>query len=86
MEMGIVFCLVVLAMNEEDEARDYFYVDDQIGHDYDNVHTPSTKNDFIELLDAFLAFHTWYKKEKFWSLGNEAYAKGMATTASRSPQ
>eukprot|EP00978_Attheya_sp_CCMP212_P037553 scaffold178283_cov66-Attheya_sp.AAC.1 len=41
-------------------------------------------NDSIELLEAFLAFHAWYKKEQFWSLGNKAYAKGMATTASNS--
>ena len=100
--MGIVFCLVVLAMTEEgrillesrfddsedtnddvDEARDFFYVDDQIGHDTENV-PAAHLNDFIELLEAFLAFHAWYKKEKFWSLGNEAHAKGMATSASNS--
>eukprot|EP00978_Attheya_sp_CCMP212_P005526 scaffold12431_cov57-Attheya_sp.AAC.1 len=100
--MGIVFCLVVLAMTKEgrillesrfddsedtnddvNEARDYIYVDDQIGHDTENVHIAHL-NDFIELLEAFLAFHAWYKKEKFWSLGNEAYAKGMATSGSRS--
>eukprot|EP00978_Attheya_sp_CCMP212_P016137 scaffold42014_cov81-Attheya_sp.AAC.1 len=69
--MGIVFCLVVLAMTEEgrilldsrfdhsedtnddvDEARDYFYVDDQIGHDTENVYIANL-NDFIELLEAF---------------------------------
>eukprot|EP00978_Attheya_sp_CCMP212_P004525 scaffold9861_cov37-Attheya_sp.AAC.1 len=66
-----------------DEARDYFYVNDQIGHDTENVHIANL-NDFIELLEAFLAFHVWYKKEQFLSLGNEAYAKGMATTASNS--
>eukprot|EP00978_Attheya_sp_CCMP212_P038864 scaffold196836_cov78-Attheya_sp.AAC.3 len=101
--MGIVLCLVVLAMTEEgrillqsrfddsedtnddvDKARDYFYVDDQIGHDTENVHTIANLNDFIELLEAFLAFYAWYKKEQFWSLGNEAYAKSMATSASRS--
>eukprot|EP00978_Attheya_sp_CCMP212_P043440 scaffold283814_cov36-Attheya_sp.AAC.1 len=73
--MGIVFCLVVLAMTEEgrilldtrfdhsedtnddvDDARDYFYVDDQICHDTKNVHI-ANPNDFIELLEAFLAFH-----------------------------
>eukprot|EP00978_Attheya_sp_CCMP212_P021886 scaffold64342_cov48-Attheya_sp.AAC.4 len=69
--------------DDVDEARDYFYVDGQIGHDTENVHIAHL-NDFIELSEAFLAFHAWYKKEQFWSLGNEAYAKGMTTTASNS--
>eukprot|EP00978_Attheya_sp_CCMP212_P034707 scaffold146855_cov31-Attheya_sp.AAC.1 len=64
--MGIVFCLVVLAMTEEgrmlldtrfnhsedtnddvDEARDFFYVDGQIGNENEDVHIANI-NDFIE--------------------------------------
>eukprot|EP00978_Attheya_sp_CCMP212_P042338 scaffold256185_cov60-Attheya_sp.AAC.1 len=63
--------------------QELFYVDGQIGNENEDV-IIANLNDFIELLEAFLAFHAWYKKEKFWSLGNEAYAKGMATTASNS--
>jgi hypothetical protein len=101
--MGVVFCLVILAMSEEgktlleerfdnseddaddvDETRETFYVDDGIGSgNNENVDVVST-NDFIELLESFLAFYAWYKKEDFWSVTNPTYAKGRATMASNS--
>jgi len=101
--MGVVFCLVILAMSEEgktlleerfdnseddaddvDETRETFYFDDGIGSgNNENVDVVST-NDFIELLESFLAFYAWYKKEDFWSVTNPTYAKGRATMASNS--
>ena len=64
--------------DDVDEARDFFYVDDQIGHDTENV-PAAHLNDFIELLEAFLAFHAWYKKEKFWSLDFTLLLHPLAT-------
>jgi hypothetical protein len=100
--MGVVFCLVILAMSEEgitllqgrfdnsedddhdvDGATANVYVDDGTGDNNENVDIVST-TDFIELLESFLAFYAWYKKDDYWSVTNAAYAKGRATMASNS--
>jgi hypothetical protein len=103
--MGVVFCLVILAMSEEgiallegrfDNSKDdddddddvdgaiaNVYVDGGIGDNNEYVDIVST-TDFIELIESFLAFYAWYKKDDYWSVTNAAYAKGRATMLSNS--
>jgi hypothetical protein len=82
--MGVVFCLVIVAMSEEgktlmedrfdnseddaddvDETRATFYVGDGIGSGINESVGVVSTNDFIELLESFLAFYAWYKKDDY---------------------
>ena len=48
-----------------DETRATFYVDDGIGSDTNENFGVVSTNDFIELLESFVAFYAWYKKDDF---------------------